>query len=133
MTDNSTENGIIKTCLLWAGGIAVGLLALIGLIVLIQYIMSLLSVEIDSSNTVAFDKIIVAVLVIGVFSFALCKIFTTKTRGFGPFTSSTLIITLTLMVVSIAFLFGSIDSRDITSVMLAIVGFVGGLVAGKSK
>ena len=133
MTDNSKENGIIKTCLLWSGGIAVGLLALLGLIIFIKYIMLLLSVEMGSSNTVTFDKIIVAVLVIGVFSFALFKIFTTKTVGFGPFTSSTLIITLTLMVVSIAFLFGSIDGQDITSVMLAIIGFVGGLVAGKSK
>ncbi len=121
----------VEKYLIWFRNVVVAGLSVIGLIFLIYYIMSLFSVETSSSSTVMFDKVIIAVLLLGVFSFALCKIFRTKTRGFGPFTSSTLIITLTLMVVSIIFLFEKIESRDITNILLAIVGFAGGLVAGR--
>ena len=78
---------------------------LVGLIILIQYIMSLFSVEINYSNTVTFDRGIVGILLACVFFLVLCGFFKTKTPGFGRFTTSTLLITLALMVASVAFMF----------------------------
>ena len=107
--------------------------SLIGLIILIQYIMSLFSVEINYSNTITFDKGIVGGLLACVFVFVLYKFFKTKTPGFGRFTTSTLLITLALMIASVAFMFGDVSGDDIIKIVITVIGFSGGLLARKDK
>ncbi len=105
----------------------------LGLIILIQYIMLLFSVEIDYSNTITFDKGIAGAVMAGVFLLVLLGFFITKTPGFGRFTTSTLLITLALMIASVAFMFGGVSGDDITKIVIAIIGFSGGLIARKDE
>ncbi len=133
MSDSSTENGGIKTCMLWFAGIAVVILALVGLIFLIKSIMFFISVGIDTSSTITFDRGIVGAVMAGVFLLVLLGFFITKTPGFGRFTTSTLLITLALMVASVGLMFGDVSGDDITKIIIAVVGFAGGLLARKDK
>ncbi len=133
MSDSSTKNGGIKTCMLWFAGIAVVILALVGLIFLIKSTMSFMSVGIDSSNKITFDKGIVGTILSCVFLLVLCGFFKTKTPGFGRFTTSTLLITLALMVASVGFIFEGVSGDDITKIVIMVIGFSGGLLARKDK
>ena len=108
------------------------LLIAIGIGIIIYFIPSVLDkgnffIESMLSNS------IMALLLLVIFSVVLWKFFSDKKEGYGLYTTSTLLITLALMVTSVGFLLGKIESRDITNIILAIVGFAGGLVAGKSK
>ncbi len=112
--------------------IAVVVLIAIGIGIIIYFIPSVLDkgnffIESMLSNS------IMALLLLVIFSAVLWKFFSDKKEGYGLYTTSTLLITLALMVTSVGFLLGKIESRDITNIILAIVGFAGGLVAGKSK
>ena len=64
---------------------------------------------------------------------ALCGFFTTKTRGFGRYNTSILVIILALSFGSIALIAGLIREQAFSNLLMAIVGFAGGLVVGKER
>jgi hypothetical protein len=69
-----------------------------------------------------------AALVI-VFLAALWVIWKTKTPGFGPYTTSVLVLTLVLFVAAVALLLKPADSEPLVNVLFAVAGFAGGLIA----
>ena len=79
------------------------------------------------------DNLIIGVLVLGIFLFTLCRFFNTKLPGYGPFNTSTLIITLALMVALASFLVDGVTGDDITKIIFAVIGFAGGIFSAKSE
>jgi hypothetical protein len=77
------------------------------------------------------DAILVVAIVV-IFGGSLVGIFWTKTKGFGKYTTSTVILTLVLFVTSIAFATQRIDSEVLANILFAIAGFAGGLITSKS-
>jgi CHASE2 domain-containing sensor protein len=67
--------------------------------------------------------------------FALCVVgfFRTKTEGYGQYTSSILILIVVLYIGALAFMTGKVDWQGLSPLLLAIVGFAGGLVAERAK
>jgi len=63
----------------------------------------------------------------------LVGFFTTKTVGFGKFTTSTLVLMLTLILSALLLASGHINSQAFTNVALGIVGFASGMVVGKHE
>ena len=61
---------------------------------------------------------------------ALGGFFLTKTKGYGQFTVSTLILLLAVSLTGILAAAGKISDDDTTSILLAVIGFAGGLFAG---
>ena len=54
----------------------------------------------------------------------------TKTEGFGPYNTSAFLLLTVSSLTAILAVVGKIDMHDTTSIMLAIIGFAGGLFAG---
>lgn len=67
-----------------------------------------------------------------VFVVALIGIFQTKTRGFGKYTTSALVMTLVLYVAGLAYVTDKVEWEPMSNLLFAVVGFAGGLVAAKS-
>ena len=66
-----------------------------------------------------------AVLVIGGAAlFCFCK---TKRRGFGAYTSSTLLLIVTLTIAGVLALGDVLQMRDIASILIATIGFAAGV------
>ncbi len=76
-------------------------------------------------------NIVTIVLALCIFCFVLRKFFKDKIPGYGPYNTSTLLITLALMVAFISFLVDGVDGDDIAKIVFAVIGFAGGLFAGK--
>ena len=72
-----------------------------------------------------------AVSILGVV--ALIGFFATKTKGFGKYGTSSLILILVLVTTAILLVGGYIDAQLAGHVLLALAGFAGGLVAGKGS
>lgn len=70
-----------------------------------------------------------AVLILGVV--ALVGFFRSKTDGYGTYTTGTLLLILLLTFSALLAVSGALDSRDISSILLAVAGFIGGLFANK--
>jgi hypothetical protein len=73
------------------------------------------------------------VALVVLFAGAIYGIFRTKTEGFGKYTTSVLILTLTLFVSTLALVLGKIDSQPFMSLLFAVAGYAGGLVTGKAS
>ena len=58
---------------------------------------------------------------------ALIGFFWTKTEGFGPHTTSTLLLILVIVFSALLFLTGKLGDDKIVNLFFAIVGFAGGL------
>lgn len=64
---------------------------------------------------------------------ALYGFFRTKTPGFGRYNTSILVIILALSFGSLALIAGAIREQVFSSLLMAIVGFAGGMVVGKER
>jgi hypothetical protein len=78
------------------------------------------------------DTKILAVIVI-VFGGSIVGIFWTKAAGFGRYTTSVLLLVLSLFMVSLALVLGKVDSGPFLSLLFAVVGYAGGLITANSK
>ena len=63
---------------------------------------------------------------------ALVIFFLSKTRGFGRFTVSTLILLVALSLTAILAVGGTLHADDTTSILLAVIGFASGLALADS-
>lgn len=66
-----------------------------------------------------------------VFGITIIGIFCTKTKGFGKYTTSTLIFTLVLFVAAVAFVSGRVEWAPLANLLFAVAGFAGGLITAK--
>lgn len=67
---------------------------------------------------------------IGVFIIGLVAIigfFITKTKGYGRYTISALLILVVIVLASFLFISGKIEKEMITNLFFAVIGFAGGL------
>lgn len=76
-----------------------------------------------------FDWLMLAVFIIGVVS--LVGFFVTKEKGFGKFSTSAMLLILVVVFSGLFFSSGKIDSQVVANLLFAIIGFSGGLFAGK--
>ena len=56
-----------------------------------------------------------------------------STKGFGPYNTSTFLLLTVSSLTAILAAVGKIEVHDTTSIMLAIIGFAGGLFAGNLR
>lgn len=71
--------------------------------------------------------------ILGLFAVAIVGIFWTKTRGFGKYTTSALILTLVLFVAALAFFQGKVEWAQVANLLFAIAGFAGGLITASAS
>ena len=77
---------------------------------------------------------LVVVLLISVAAYAVYwKIAALGKSGFGPYNTSTFLLLTVASLTAILAVVGMIDAHDPTSIMLAIIGFAGGLFAGSAS
>ena len=74
--------------------------------------------------------LLVAIFLLGVA--ALIGFFFTKTEGFGRFTTSTFLILLVLVISSLLYSAGKLESQVMANVLFAAFGFAGGLFTSKT-
>ena len=70
--------------------------------------------------------------IVAIFALTLVGIFWTKTKGFGKYTTSTVILTLVLFVASVAFMSGRVEWGPLANILFAVSGFAGGLITAKA-
>ncbi|MGH8548559.1 MAG: hypothetical protein ACRERU_08175 [Methylococcales bacterium] len=75
--------------------------------------------------------LVVGILLLGMI--ALIGFFKTKTEGFGKYNTSTLVLLVVLFLCSMLFASGRMESQLFANVVLAIIGFAGGLVVAREK
>ena len=74
------------------------------------------------------------ILLLGISLFGaitLLGFFQTKEKGFGKYNTSILILLTILVLCSLLFASNHLDSQTYANVVMAIIGFAGGLVVGK--
>ena len=64
---------------------------------------------------------------------ALFGFFKTKTGGFGRYNTSVLVVILAISFGGLALAAGLIREQAFTSLLMAVVGFAGGMVVGKEQ
>ncbi|MCH9742463.1 MAG: hypothetical protein K0U21_04560 [Proteobacteria bacterium] len=64
---------------------------------------------------------------------ALVGFFVTKTKGFGRFATSSFLVLLVVIVSSLLFAAGKLDSQILANIFFAVIGFAGGLFTGKES
>ena len=64
---------------------------------------------------------------------ALLGFFKTKTSGFGRYNTSALMIIIALSFASIALIAGLMREQAFSSLLMAVIGFAGGMVVGKER
>ena len=69
--------------------------------------------------------------VVIIFGGSIVGVFSTKTAGFGRYTTSVLVLALVLFVASLAFVLGKVEWQPLSNLLFAIAGFAGGLVTAK--
>ncbi|MCR6654166.1 MAG: hypothetical protein NVV73_22975 [Cellvibrionaceae bacterium] len=74
--------------------------------------------------------LLVAIFLLG--AAALIGFFLTKTEGFGRFTTSTFLILLVLVISSLLYSAGMLESQVMANVLFAVFGFAGGLFTSKT-
>lgn len=70
------------------------------------------------------------VAISGVAIVALLVFARTKNSGFGPYNTSTFLLLVVTSLTAILASVGKIDGPDAAAILLAIIGFAGGLFAG---
>lgn len=75
--------------------------------------------------------VLVGTFVIG--AIVLIGFFITKMKGFGKFNASTLVLLTALILSTALSASGIMDSRLFVNVLMAIIGFAGGLIQGSIK
>jgi hypothetical protein len=60
-------------------------------------------------------------------------IFSTKTPGFGKYSTSVVILTVIVFIASFFLLFKLISSQVFANIIFAVAGYAGGLINGKDK
>ncbi len=73
--------------------------------------------------------LVLAIFILG--SGALIGFFKTKTDGFGRFTTSTFLILLVVIISSLLYAAGRLDSQIMANVLFAVFGFAGGLFTSR--
>ena len=64
---------------------------------------------------------------------ALIGFLITKTKGFGRYSTSTLLLILVLMIASLLYSNGKLSDQVLTNLLFAIIGFAGGLFTSKDS
>lgn len=64
---------------------------------------------------------------------AIVGIIKTKTRGWGRFSTSVLLLTLVLFTTTIALVSGRMQLPEVANLLFAVAGFGGGLLTGKDE
>ena len=78
------------------------------------------------------DKETVALISVTVLGVAtVVGILWTKTPGWGMYSTSILILTLALFVIADLLILGKLDGQQAGNLFFTIIGFAGGLIAGK--
>jgi len=85
----------------------------------------------SDAATLNLDLALLAVTVLG--SIALFGFFKTKASGFGRYNSSVLAVILTITFGAIALVSGLLPGQAFSSMLMAVVGFAGGMVVGKEQ
>lgn len=75
--------------------------------------------------------LLIAVFVLGLV--ALGGFFWTKTKGFGRYATSVLLLVLALIISALFFTAGRLDGQFMANILFAIIGFAGGLFTGKEQ
>jgi len=75
--------------------------------------------------------LMLGILIIGLIS--LIGFFVTKTKGFGRFATSTLLMILVFIISSLMFSAGKFDAQVMANIVFSVIGFAGGLFTGKEK
>ena len=73
-------------------------------------------------------------LSIGIFIIGLSSLigfFWTKTSGFGPYNTSTLLLIVSSTLSCLIFISGRFEATTMANIMFAIIGFAGGLFTSK--
>lgn len=73
-------------------------------------------------------------LLIGIFVLGVVSVigfFRTKSQGFGRFTTSTFLILLVVIISSLLYSAGKLESQIMANVLFAVFGFAGGLFTSK--
>ena len=66
------------------------------------------------------------------FGGTIVGIFRTKTKGFGKYTTSALMLTLVLFVAAFAFVLGQVEWTPLANLLFAIAGYAGGLITARA-
>lgn len=74
--------------------------------------------------------LLLALFIVGVV--ALIGFFATKTKGFGRYATSALLLLLVLVVSALLFAAGRLEGQVLANILFAIIGFAGGLFTGPS-
>ena len=75
-------------------------------------------------------------LLLGIFVIGLTAVigfFVTKTKGFGRFATSTLLLLLVLVLSCLFYAGDKMEASMLSNLLFAIIGFAGGLFAPKEK
>lgn len=78
------------------------------------------------------DSNTVVLVVIGLIGLAsLGGFFGTKTKGFGRFATSSLLMLLVVIITSLLFAAGKLEGPVLANIFFAVIGFAGGLFTNK--
>jgi len=75
--------------------------------------------------------LMLSVFIIGAAS--LIGFFVTKTKGFGRYATSTFLILVVLVIASLLYSAGKLETQVIANILFAVIGFAGGLFTGKEQ
>jgi hypothetical protein len=71
--------------------------------------------------------------VVILFGGAIAGIFTTKTPGWGKYTTCLLVLVLCLFVGTLALSLGKLEAPQFANLLFAVAGYAGGLVTAKEQ
>ena len=71
------------------------------------------------------EWLMISIFIIGVG--ALIGFFCTKTKGFGKYTTSALLLILVVTISSLLYVGGKIEDETMANIIFAVFGFAGGL------
>ena len=73
----------------------------------------------------------VMVAVVALCAVALIGFFATKTKGFGRFATSTLLLLVVVVISTVLYVGNRLDAQVLVNILFAVIGFAGGLFTGK--
>lgn len=75
--------------------------------------------------------LLISVVTVGLVS--ILGFFFTKSKGYGKYTTSIFLILVTLVLASILFVTGNLESDVMANIAFAVIGFAGGLFANSKE
>lgn len=69
----------------------------------------------------------------GLCAVALIGFFWTKTKGYGRFATSTLLLLVVVAIATILYVGNRLEGQVLANILFAVIGFAGGLFTGKDK